>query len=36
MGRAPCEEFSETVGSMGRAGVVQLLQIQIQQTIPLP
>ena len=27
---------SETVGSMGRAGVVQLLQIQTQQTIPLP
>ena len=32
MGRAPCDEYSETVGSVGRAGVVQLLQVQIWQT----
>ena len=35
MARAPCEEYRETVGSIRRAGVVQLLQIQIQQTVPL-
>ena len=32
MDRGPCEEYSETARSMGRARVVELLQIQIQQT----
>ena len=31
MCRAPCEEYGEAVWCMGRARVVQLLQIQIKQ-----